>query len=69
MHGAGGCADLKLGHYHKDRIEVVDVEGGIGIFTASRLRELLIDLVSKDSRQLVVNMQKAELLDSAGLGC
>ena len=46
--------DLKLGHYTKDGIEVVDVGGEIDIYTAPRLRELLIDLVSKNNYQLVV---------------
>ena len=31
MHGAGGCADLKLGHDNKDGIEAVDVEGKINV--------------------------------------
>ena len=39
--------DLKLGHYSKGGIEVVDVEGEIDISTAQRLRELLIDLAGK----------------------
>ena len=60
--------DLKLGHYSKDGIEVVDVGGEIDIYTAPRLRELLIDLVSKDNYQLVVNMDKVEFVDSTGLG-
>ena len=60
--------DLKLGHYSKDGIEVIDVGGEIDIYTAPRLRELLIDLVSKNSYQLVVNMDKVEFLDSTGLG-
>ena len=60
--------DLKLGHYTKDGIEVVDVGGEIDIYTAPRLRELLIDLVSKDNYQLVVNMDKVEFVDSTGLG-
>jgi len=60
--------DLKLGHYTKDGIEVVDVGGEIDIYTAPRLRELLIDLVSKNSYQLVINMDKVEFLDSTGLG-
>ncbi len=37
--------DLKLGHYDKDGIEVIDVQGEIDMYTAPRLRELLIDLV------------------------
>jgi anti-sigma B factor antagonist len=61
--------DLKLGHYTKDGIEVVDVGGEIDIYTAPRLRELLIDLASKNNYQLVVNMDKVEFLDSTGLGC
>jgi anti-sigma B factor antagonist len=68
MHGAGGFVDLKLSHYNKDGIEVVDVEGEIDIYTAPRLRELLIDLVSKNNYHLVINMDKVEFLDSTGLG-
>jgi anti-sigma B factor antagonist len=48
--------DLKLGHYAKDGIEVIDVQGEIDMYTAPRLRELLIDLVSKGHYQLVVNL-------------
>jgi anti-sigma B factor antagonist len=65
---AGGFVDLKLGHYNKDGIEIVDVEGEIDVYTAPRLRELLIDLVNKKNYQLVVNMEKVEFLDSTGLG-
>jgi anti-sigma B factor antagonist len=68
VHGAGGFVDLKLAHYNKDGIEVVDVEGEIDVYTAPRLRELLIDLVNKNNYQLVVNMEKVEFLDSTGLG-
>ncbi len=65
---AGGLVDLKLGHYDKDGIEVVDVEGEIDIYTAPRLRELLIDLVSKNNYQFVVSLEKVGFLDSTGLG-
>jgi anti-sigma B factor antagonist len=60
--------DLKLGHHAKDGIEVIDVQGEIDMYTAPRLRELLIDLVSQGSYQLVVNLDKVGFLDSAGLG-
>ena len=60
--------NLKLGHYNKDGIEVIDVGGKIDISTAPRLRELLIDLVSKDNHQLIVNLERVEFLDSTGLG-
>ena len=68
MQGAGGLVDLKLGHYNKDGIEVIDVAGTIDIYTAPRLRELLIDLVSTNNWQLIVNMDQVEFLDSTGLG-
>src|SRR5947208_16668009 len=60
--------DLKLDHHTKDGIEVVDVEGEIDVYTAPRLRELLIDLVNNGHYQLVVNMEKVEFVDSTGLG-
>jgi anti-sigma B factor antagonist len=60
--------DLKLGHHAKDGIEVIDVQGEIDMYTAPRLRELLIDLVSKGSYRLVVNLDKVGFLDSTGLG-
>ena len=60
--------DLKLGHHAKNGIEVIDVQGEIDMYTAPRLRELLIDLVGKGSYQLVVNLDKVGFLDSTGLG-
>ena len=60
--------DLKLGHYSKDGIEVVTVEGEIDIYSAPRLRELLIDLAAKGTCRLVVNLDKVGFLDSTGLG-
>ena len=60
--------DLKLGHHATDGFEVIDVRGEIDIYTAPRLRELLIDLVSQGSYQLVVNLDEVGFLDSTGLG-
>jgi anti-sigma B factor antagonist len=68
MDGAGGRVDLKLGHYARDGMEVIDVQGEIDMYTAPRLRELLIDLVSTNSYHLVVNLDKVGVLDSTGLG-
>ena len=51
-----------------DGIEIIDVAGTIDIYTAPRLRELLIEQVSKDNYQLIVNLDKVEFLDSTGLG-
>ena len=60
--------DLKLAHHAKDGIEVIDVQGEIDMYTAPRLRELLINLVSKGSYQLVADLDKVGFLDSTGLG-
>ena len=57
--------DLKLGHHAKNGIEVIDAQGEIDMYTAPRMRELLIDLVSTGSYQLVVNLDKVGFLDSA----
>src|ERR1700751_6228843 len=38
------------------------------MYTAPRLRELLIDLVSRGSYQLVINLDTVGFLDSTGLG-
>jgi anti-sigma B factor antagonist len=60
--------DLTLGHHAQDGIEVIDVQGEIDMYTAPRLRELLIDLAVTGSCQLVVNLDKVGFLDSTGLG-
>jgi anti-sigma B factor antagonist len=60
--------DLKLEHYTEGDTVVVAVEGEIDVYTAPRLRELLIDLVNKGSFHLVVDMENVEFLDSTGLG-
>src|ERR1044072_6578519 len=66
--GAGGSVDLKFDHRTADRLTIVEVEGEIDVYTAPRLRELLIDLVNKGNFHLLVNMEKVDFLDSTGLG-
>ena len=60
--------ELELSHYTKDGVEVIDAAGELDVSTAPRLRELLIDLVGASGSQLVVNLDRVEFLDSAGLG-
>jgi anti-sigma B factor antagonist len=60
--------DLKLGHHAKDGIEIIHVQGEIDMYTAPRLRELLIDLAVTGSYQLVVNLDKVGFPGSTGLG-
>lgn len=47
---------------------VVVVGGEIDVYTAPKLREQLIDLVSSGQYHLVVDMEAVEFLDSTGLG-
>lgn len=61
-HGRPGPPDRAYG------IEVIDVAGEVDASTAPRLRDLLIELDSKDNYQLVVNLDRVEFLDSARVG-
>ncbi len=47
---------------------VVDVKGEIDVYTAPKLREKLIELVSEGSHNVVVNLEGVDFLDSTGLG-
>ncbi len=47
---------------------VVDVKGEIDVYTAPKLREKLIELVSDGSYNVVVNLEGVDFLDSTGLG-
>lgn len=51
-----------------DEHSVVDVKGEIDVYTAPKLREKLIELVSEGSYNLVVNLEGVDFLDSTGLG-
>ena len=51
-----------------DSAAVVDVKGEIDVYTAPKLREKLIELVSEGTYQVVVNLEDVDFLDSTGLG-
>jgi anti-sigma B factor antagonist len=51
-----------------DSHAVVDVKGEIDVYTAPKLRESLIELVSEGSYNVVVNLEDVDFLDSTGLG-
>lgn len=60
--------DLTLSTRTEGDATVVEVGGEIDVYTAPKLREQLIDLVSSGSYHLVVDMESVEFLDSTGLG-
>ncbi|HEX4541476.1 MAG TPA: STAS domain-containing protein [Acidimicrobiales bacterium] len=47
---------------------VLAVRGEVDVYTAPRLRERLIELVSQGSHQVVVDLEGVDFLDSTGLG-
>ena len=47
---------------------VVDVEGEVDVFTAPKLREQIIGLLTGGNNRIVVNLEKVDFMDSTGLG-
>jgi anti-sigma B factor antagonist len=47
---------------------VLQVKGEVDVYTAPRLREKLVELVSHGSQQLIVDLEGVDFLDSTGLG-
>jgi anti-sigma B factor antagonist len=60
--------DLSLSTRTEGDRTVVTVGGEIDVYTAPKLREQLIDLVSSGNYDLVVDMENVDFLDSTGLG-
>jgi anti-sigma B factor antagonist len=60
--------DLSLDDRQEGDRTIVVVGGEIDVYTAPKLREKLIDLVSAGQYHLVVDMEQVEFLDSTGLG-
>jgi len=47
---------------------VISLRGEIDVYTAPRLRQALIDLVEGGAKDIVVDMERVDFLDSTGLG-
>lgn len=47
---------------------VLAVRGEVDVYTAPRLRERLVELVSQGKHQIVVDLEGVDFLDSTGLG-
>jgi anti-sigma B factor antagonist len=47
---------------------VLAVSGEVDVYTAPRLREKLVELVSQGTHQMVVDLEGVDFLDSTGLG-
>ena len=54
--------------YSRAPYTVLGVKGDVDVYTAPRLREKLVELVSEGARQIVVDLDGVDFLDSTGLG-
>jgi anti-sigma B factor antagonist len=60
--------DLDLETSNQGDSTVVSLRGEIDVYTAPRLRQTLIDLISEGATDIVVDMSGVDFLDSTGLG-
>jgi anti-sigma B factor antagonist len=60
--------DLDVETGKRGDASVLTLQGEIDVYTAPRLRQAIIDLVEGGERNIVVDMEKVDFLDSTGLG-
>jgi anti-sigma B factor antagonist len=60
--------DIKVETRNAGDWAIVDVEGEVDVFTAPKLREQIIALLTGGSHRIVVNLEKVGFMDSTGLG-
>lgn len=51
-----------------DRTAIVDLQGEMDVYTTPQAKEAMLDLLDKGYYHLVVNLQRAEYMDSTALG-
>ena len=60
--------DLSLETRQENDHIIIEVSGEIDVYTAPKLRECITGLVDEGHRDLVVDLEKVEFMDSTGLG-
>jgi anti-sigma B factor antagonist len=60
--------DLGLDVTERNGFAVLSVRGEVDVYTAPRLRERLVEMVSQGHHQVVVDLEGVDFLDSTGLG-
>ncbi len=60
--------DLSIETEKADDVVVLHVAGEVDVFTAPQLREALVGAIEEGSRDVVVDLQGVDFLDSTGLG-
>jgi anti-sigma B factor antagonist len=60
--------DLTLATRTEGDRMVLEIGGEVDVYTAPKMREQIVDLVSTGHHHLIVDMENVEFLDSTGLG-
>jgi len=60
--------DLGLDVSEHGATTVLSVRGEVDVYTAPRLREKLVELVSQGKHTIVIDLEAVDFLDSTGLG-
>ncbi len=60
--------DLSIETERVGNVVVLHVAGEVDVFTAPQLREALVGAIEEGSRNVVVDLQGVDFLDSTGLG-
>ena len=51
-----------------DGMQALDLEGEVDVYTAPMLRQAIVEQVEKGTKDLLINLNRVEYLDSTGLG-
>ena len=60
--------ELTLASRTDGPFDIIEVGGEIDVYTAPRLREAIVSVIDAGKRQLVVDVEQVDFLDSTGLG-
>ena len=64
MYGTSTHEEMSFHLDHRGEVTVITVAGEVDIFTASRLREALVEQIAAGHVHFVVNMERVTCLDS-----
>lgn len=60
--------DLTLAEHEQPPFHVIKVVGEIDVYTAPKLREVIVAAIDKGNKKLIVDIEAVAFLDSTGLG-
>lgn len=60
--------DLSISHIDDGRTTVVSVGGDVDVYTAGLLRTSLDEHIAAGARQIIVDLNRTDFMDSTGLG-